>query len=313
MEPIILIVLAVFIDLTIGDPPNAVHPVAWMGRFISVLEKIGLLLPRLGQLIYGIFITILVAGIAGAVTYFIMEWLEATFNPLGGLTLIVNPLIAAFLLKLSFTVSGLRRSADDIKKLLLMDELEQTRRELKALVSRDTSKLTISQMSSSAIESVAEGLCDSVVAPLFYYLIFGLPGAFVYRAVNTLDSMIGYHGKYEHLGKFAARLDDVLNYIPARLAFLFITLSAAFRGKGKEAWRTARRDHHLTSSPNAGWPMSAMAGALQVRLEKPGHYVLGEGPEPSPEHISRAISIFTVAAAGWLVVCGIAGGIYLVF
>ena len=167
-------------------------------------------------------------------------------------------------------------------------------------------------MSSSAIESVAEGLCDSVVAPLFYFLIFGLPGAFAYRAINTLDSMIGYRGKYEYLGKFAARLDDVLNYIPARLAFLFIVIAASLKKMGREAWQVARRDHTQTSSPNAGWPMAAMAGALHVRLEKPGHYVLGDGKEPKPDDIDRAVNMFTIAAAGWLIVCGIAGGIIFV-
>ena len=127
------------------------------------------------------------------------------------------------------------------------------------------------------MESVAESTCDSLVAPLFYFLLLGVPGAIGYRVVNTLDSMIGYHGKYEYLGKFAARLDDVLNFIPARLTALLLVLAAfVMKRNGRKAWQTALREHAKTESPNAGWPMAAMAGALDVRLEKVGHYQLGK-------------------------------------
>src|SRR5262249_31646910 len=149
------------------------------------------------------------------------------------------------------------------------------------------------------IESVAENLSDSLVAPLFYYLIGGLPGALAYRAANTLDAMIGYHGEYEALGKTAARLDDLLNLIPARLSGLLITTAASLGlGDGWSALMTIWRDRARTESPNAGWPMSAAAGALRVRLEKVDHYVLGgEYPDPSPEDVRRAVRLCGGAAA----------------
>ena len=130
---------------------------------------------------------------------------------------------------MTFSIKGLRRAAFKIKNLLQDDDLDKTRFELRALVSRDTAGLPRPLLASAAVESVAEGTCDSLVAPLFYFLLLGVPGAIGYRVVNTLDAMIGYHGKYEYLGKFAARLDDVLNYIPARLAALLLVLAAAFQ------------------------------------------------------------------------------------
>jgi len=152
-------------------------------------------------------------------------------------------------------------------------------------------------LSAAAIESLAENASDSFIAPLFYYRLFGLPGAFAYRAVNTLDAMIGYHGRYEFLGKVAARVDDALNVVPARVTALLLVIAARFtRDNARRAWQTMRRDHTRTESPNAGYPMSAMAGALDVRLEKVGHYRLNEnGRAPQPRDIRRAARLVSVA------------------
>src|SRR5436305_5270583 len=137
---------------------------------------------------------------------------------------------------------------------------------------------------------MAGNLSDSVVAPLFYYVLFGVPGAAAYRLFNTFDAMVGYHGEYEYLGKVAARLDDVLNLIPARVtALLIIVLTPLFGGNRRAAWRIYRRDAHKTESPNAGHPMAAMAGALELRLEKVNHYVLCDASQAvTPGHIQQA-------------------------
>ena len=305
MEILIILALAAAIDLALGDPPDAFHPVAWMGRVISLLERGGLKLNAAGQFAYGIGMTLFTAALFVLPVYFLLAYLQ-DFNR------IVYIIIAAVLLKTTFSIRGLRRAALRIKILLEDDNLEKTRFELRALVSRDTGSLPRPLLASAAVESVAEGTGDGLVAPLFYFLILGVPGAIGYRVVNTLDSMIGYHGKYEHLGKFAARADDVLNFIPARLAALLLILAAALKKTGRRSWRTARREHSRTESPNAGWPMSAMAGALGARLEKPGHYVLGDGgAPPGPETIGRAVGLFQVAAAACLLLCFIAGGIRL--
>jgi adenosylcobinamide-phosphate synthase len=146
------------------------------------------------------------------------------------------------------------------------------------------------------------------VAPLLYFALFGVPGALAYRAINTLDAMIGYHGHFEYLGRAAAKLDDLANLIPARLSALLIIAAAALSGAAAgDAARIALRDHARTESPNAGWPMAAMAGALGVRLEKLGHYRLGEATRDcGAETIRSAIGIarWTAALAAGLALVG---------
>ncbi|OGO00580.1 MAG: cobalamin biosynthesis protein CobD [Chloroflexi bacterium RBG_13_52_12] len=305
MEWILIPALAVVIDLALGDPPDVIHPVAWMGKVISLLERVGLKLRPAGQFVYGIVMALFVAALFAVPVYYLVAYLR-------DLNQVAYIIVAAVLLKLTFSIRGLWRTALKIKSLLREDKLDKTRFELRALVSRNTGDLERPFLASAAVESVAEGTCDSLVAPLFYFLILGVPGAIGYRAVNTLDSMIGYHGKYEHLGKFAARLDDVLNFIPARLAALMLIVAAALQKSGRRAWKTALREHVKTESPNAGWPMAAMAGALGTRMEKVGHYVLGEGnPSPSLETIDSAVKIFLLAAAAWILICLMTGGVRL--
>ncbi len=303
LEFILIPALAVIIDIALGDPPNAIHPVAWMGKVISWLENGGQKLRPAGQFVYGILMTIF------TVAMFVVPLCLLLFY-LRGWNQMVYIIVAAVLLKLTFSIRGLRQTALKIRSLLKEDNLDKTRFELRALVSRNTKDLDRPLLASAAVESVAEGTCDSLVAPLFFYIFLGVPGAIGYRVVNTFDSMIGYHGKYEYLGKFAARFDDVLNYIPARLAALVLIIAAALKNSGKRAWQTACREHQKTESPNAGWPMAAMAGSLGVRLEKVGHYVLGEKyPLPSLTTIDSSVKIFSIATAVWLILCFAAGGI----
>ncbi len=306
METISIIALAAAIDLTLGDPPNVIHPVAWIGKVISFLEKGGLRLGPAGQFVYGMGMTLFIMALFVVPVYFILLYL-------GNLSVIAVIIVAGLILKSTFSIRGLRRAALKVKRLLEEKKLNDMRFELRALVSRDTKDLPEPRLVSAAVESVGEGTGASLVSPLFYFLLLGVPGAIGYRVVNTLDSMIGYHGKYEYLGKFAARLDDVLNFIPARLAVLLLVLAAAFKRNGRNAWRTARLEHTKTESPNAGWPMAAIAGALNVRLEKVGHYVLGEAKTPLiPDTIKGAVQIFSVAAALWILICLIAGGVQIV-
>ncbi len=160
-------------------------------------------------------------------------------------------------------------------------------------------------MVSAAVESVAENICDSFVAPLFYFLLLGVPGAMAYRVINTLDAMIGMHGKYEHLGKFAARLDDILNFIPARISALLIVLAAIFlRQNARQSWKTMLKDHSRTESPNAGWPMSAAAGALSVQFTKIDHYQLGQPDKPlKPGTIDAVLRLTGCSAFIWVTIC----------
>ena len=193
----------------------------------------------------------------------------------------------AALLKSTFAGRALLEASAEVEQALCAQDDVTARSRLQALVSRSTDELDEGLMSSAAIESLAENYVDSWIAPLALYALGGLPLAYAYRAVNTADAMWGYRSaRYEHLGKGAARLDDAANLAPARLgALLLVSLSASPR----RAWRVWRADRRRTASPNAGQPMAAMAGALDVRLEKPDHYVLhASGATPRPRDIEAA-------------------------
>lgn len=288
-----ILLLALTLDALVGEPPRPLHPVVWMGKWAELLERAapwgrG---PRL-QTLYGLGMTLLVAAPFAWGAWALLSLGERA-HPLAGLA------VGALLLKSTFAVRELGRCALTVRRLLDAGDLPRARRELRALVGRDTSRLDRRLAASAAVESVGENLCDSVVAPLFYFALLGVPGAVAYRAVNTLDAMVGHRGRYEHLGKVPARLDDALNYIPARLAALLLVAAAFLMGKdGRGAWRALRRDASRTPSPNAGWPMSAMAGALGVELEKPGYYRLGEERRPlTPERILEAVALMAGASA----------------
>ncbi|MBI4187643.1 MAG: cobalamin biosynthesis protein [Chloroflexi bacterium] len=301
MEVLLILFLAIVLDLALGEPPNPINPVAWMGKIASFLEKFSPARCPPVQFVYGMGMTLLLIGLFSAVAYFVLLYLR-------NLSLVAYVIAGAVLLKSTFSLRGLGQAAIRIKKLLLRDKLDEARFELRSLVSRDTGDLSQPLLISATVESVAENSCDSFVAPLFYFLLFGIPGAVAYRVVNTLDAMIGYHGKYEYSGKFAARLDDVLNFIPARLAALCLILASFLSGKGVRASRVAFSDHARTASPNAGWTMAAIAGALDVQLEKVGHYRLGVANAPlTIGSIDAALKLVMIAMLTWSLVCFIAG------
>jgi adenosylcobinamide-phosphate synthase len=203
-------------------------------------------------------------------------------------------------LKLTLAVRGLGAAALEVARHLDRGDLAAARAAVgRHLVSRPTAALDGAEVASAAIESVAENLTDSVAGPLLAYAAFGLPGAAAYRAANTADAMFGYRrGALEHFGKVAARLDDALSFLPARASTLALTAGAALTGaSGRAALATAWRQHRRTTSPNAGWTMAAMAGALGVRLAKPGHYRLGAGADPGARDVVRSVRVMLAAAA----------------
>jgi len=304
MELLFVLLLALAIDALFGEPPRAIHPVAWMGKAISFLEKFAPSSPELSpsngggrarQLVYGGVMVLLTVFIFVSPVYFLLFYISQVSS-------IAYIIVGALLLKPAFSLRELRYIALDIEALLAKNNLKEARAKMPALVSREPQSLGKSALISATVESVAENTCDSFVAPLFCFLFLGVPGAVAYRVINTWDAMIGYHGKYEYLGKFAAKLDDVLNFIPARISGLLLVVAAYLsRRDGKNAWQVMLRDHGKTESPNAGWPMSAMAGALRTRLEKVGYYSLGNTNNPlSPQLISSGIKLAGVSALLWV-------------
>lgn len=295
--------LAIVLDVTMGEPPAVLHPVVYMGKAVTLLERLAPKGP-VAQLIYGLGIVVVVPGAFGAAGYFLIVALKA-LHPIAYI------IVAGFLLKTCFAVRGLERAALAVKREMEAGELGRARTELTALVSRDTAHLSPPQVASAAVESVAENTTDSFVSPWLAFALLGLPGALAYRAINTLDSMIGYRGKYEYLGKASARLDDVLNFVPSRLAVLGIVVASLLgRHNARRALEAAGREGRSTASPNAGLTMAAMAGGLGVVLEKVGHYRLGSGLRtPGATDIRESVKVMWWVAA---MVCCLALGILAV-
>ena len=281
-----VLALAIIMDILIGEPPAAIHPVVWIGKLIKYLKNLSFGNKRT----FGIFMVIITAGISlltGAVVVISSSYISETFYLL----------LAAYFLKSTFSFRMLLTSARQIKSQLESGTLNNAKKDLKALVSRDTTKLDKSHLTSAVIESISENFVDGIVSPLFFYLILGLPGALVYKAVNTLDSMIGYKNKeFIELGWASARLDDILNWIPARLSLVFIFAASLFTGSPINAVKTCIRDRDQTASPNSGWPMAATAGSLGVKLAKKGDYILGgEFREPVPADIEKGSMLVGMA------------------
>lgn len=285
------LILALFLDLVLGDPANRYHPVAWMGTAIGAARRHA---PRQGGLAQLSFGALLVTG--GAAITAGLGHLFA--GGVARLPALLGWLAEAMLLKMTFSLRGLSTAAEEIESALETQDLPEARRLLAwHLVSRDTTTLNESQVAAATIESVAENTSDGVIAPLFYYILGGLPGALAYRFINTSDAMLGYRDPaHEWLGKVPARLDDLANLLPARITAALTVLAAVLVGENSSgAWRVWRRDAGKTASPNAGHPMSVMAGALDIELEKVDHYRLGAGGRsPAPGDIKRAVRLMRI-------------------
>jgi adenosylcobinamide-phosphate synthase len=282
------LLVALAADALLGDPPNRLHPVVGMGRWLSWGERLAPAgaRPRLG---WGAAWLLAGAGLSGGLAALAPDW----------------PAARGALASTLLAYRGLDRAVGEVQAALERADLGEARRLLGwHLVSRPTAELRADEVAAAAVESLAENLSDSLVAPLLAHLAGGLPGTAIYRFANTADAMWGYRDeRYMYLGKPAARLDDLLNLAPARLTAALIALAAQIvRGRGGAAWRAALRDHGRTASPNAGWPMAAMAGALDTTLTKRGHYTLGDGRR-APDHamvaearaIGRAVPLLLAA------------------
>lgn len=287
------VVVACVLD-GIGEPPAAWHPVVWYGKLIRLLEQHA---PsdQTVQLSYGVIMLLLANGCLLPPLLLMHKLIRQvtclTRHGAGNVyAILLYACIEGLSLKPFFALRMLADAGKQVRQPLEQNDVATARQALQSLVSRDRSQLSAELIVAAAVESLAENLSDSIIAPLFFYALFGLPGAALYRLCNTFDSMIGYHGYYEYLGKPAARLDDLLNWLPARLTALFIVICAPlYGGSSRGALRIWLRDARKTTSPNAGHPMSAAAGALGVQLEKVGYYTLGDNEKPlAPADIRRA-------------------------
>ena len=286
------LLLAVALDLAFGDPPNRLHPVAWLGRALAAGRRRLCRGSPPSLLVGGALVTLGAAALAGLAAW-VVQALSRRLGPGGAL-------LEAIALACLLSLRGLAAAARGVASALERGDLEGARVAVgRDLVSRPTATLEAEQVASATIESLAENLTDAFLAPACFFLVFGLPGAAVYRALNTADAMFAYReGPLEHFGKVAARLDELLNLLPARLAGWALVGGAALTGESApRALTVMRRDRRRTASPNAGWTMAAMAGALGVVLEKPDAYRPGDGSPPAVSDIGRAIRVLAAASA----------------
>ena len=297
LESLIVVGFALMLDFVFGDPKNKYHPTAWIGGLIAKLTPLGQNQNQKIERLGGIFVVSIPIGIV--VTLLLILDFGISFLTTDWMTLVVSVVIGILLLKTTIAIKGMERYAMAVVESFEIDDMDSARTNLSMIVKRNTSNLDKNHVISGVLESVSENTVDGITGPLFYYAIFGLPGAFVYRIINTADSMIGYKTDiFKNLGWFAATCDTVLNYIPSRLTgFVMIISSVILQNNWKESYKIMIRDGKKTESPNAGYPMAALAGALGTKFEKINHYKLGDGEITlTKEHVSSAISIMKLTS-----------------
>jgi adenosylcobinamide-phosphate synthase len=288
---LIILFGAILVDVLFGEYPRFLHPVVWLGLVISGAVWIAPKTGKWRQLLFGAILAFALCGGCVALVWIALDW--SADIPL------LHIALGIFFLKASMALTELGNAARKVWRPLQEGDTAAARLALPSLCSRDPSELGQEEILEATIESLAENVSDSWVAPLFYFLLFGVPGAVGYRVINTLDAMIGYRGRFEWLGKTSARLDDLLNWIPARLTA--VLLLSVVRGSAN-GWRVLRRDGGKTPSPNGGRPMAVMAGLLGVQLRKKGIYELGDPGRPvTPEIAQRAWRL--VRTSAWSMAC----------
>ena len=347
IELLIVIVLAVIIDLVLGELPSRLHPVVWIGKSIEKLKGLFLTNSKTKNQLSGLLMTILI--IIMFTSLFSIILYISSFNPIFYL------LVASIILSTTFAIRSLVNFVNGVY-VDINEDLEKGRKSVSFLVSRNTSNLSSENVVSAAIETLTENITDSVVSPLFYIFIFGFLGIILfyiinpslnlnpslinntsfqgqlsnflgageigyswyqfpiilavlagvsYRVVNTLDAMVGYKNPENiDIGWFPARLDDILNYIPARLTGFLVVLASIFGGFDyKSSWNVMLSDARSTPSPNSGYPMAAAAGSLGIQLIKPGVYKLGyPNNELKPEMIKKAIKLTIITVTLFLMI-----------
>ena len=295
---IIAFLIGYILDLIVGDPMNFPHPIRLIGTLIGKLDKA--LNKRRARMLEGVLLCIIVVLTTAFATTLVIVVSYKIHVALG---IAVEAILTCYIL----AARSLQVESMKVYKKLKSGTLEEARYAVSMIVGRDTDVLDQEGVTKAAVETVAENTSDGVIAPMLYTVLGGPILGFIYKAVNTMDSMVGYHNeKYEYFGKAAARLDDIFNYIPSRLSAVFMILASYICGKdysGREAVRIYKRDRNVTKSPNAGQTESVCAGALGIRLagnayyfgrlvEKP--YIGDEGRSIEAEDIKRSCKLMYV-------------------
>lgn len=290
---ITIIIMSLVIDLTLGEPPRKIHPVVWMGKLISYIDR---RIPRGNKYIE------IAAGLSMClVVTIIFTLLFTVFLAVIRKILGVIPwiLASALLLKTTFAIKDMKKHVKIVADHINRNDLDAARCAVSMIVSRDVKSLDHRHIMSASIESTAENIVDSTISPFFNLGLFGIPGAIAYRSINTLDAMVGYkNNKYINIGLISAKLDDILNWLPARLSVIFMIFVSYILGKHRNFPINAIfRDASKLDSPNSGFPISTMARILNIRLEKIGHYSVGVGALPHDiKYLFEAVKIMEITS-----------------
>ena len=302
LEFISIIGVAIFLDFAFGDPKNKYHLTAWIGKLIALLVPIAKnqnsIVEKLGGVLIVTF-TVVIVIIFISFLLLAINLITLILIPADYIVSIVFVFVAGLLLKMTIAINGMQKHAQNILDCLDCNNLDMARANLAMIVKRDTRDLDRDHIISGTLESISENTVDGITGPLFYFAFFGLPGAFLYRVVNTADSMIGYRtSMFKNIGWFAAICDTILNYIPSRLTGLTMIISAyILQNNWRESYKIMMRDASKTQSRNAGYPMAALAGALETNFEKINHYKIGNGEIiQDTKHIHSAVKIMNLSS-----------------
>ncbi len=295
VDSALIFALAFVLDLVFGEYPDRIHPTIGIGKLIIYLKQKSRNSNQRVEKANGVLMALTIMLVFVLPVFLLLFLLRGIQYPYGEILYII---VGAILFKATFAISGMGQYTKPIAKALREGDLAGARKWLPYIVRRDPNTLNERQIISAAVESIAESTTDGITAPFFFFALFGVPGAFAYRVVNTLDSMVGYKNiENKNIGWFSAKLDTIANYIPARATACLMVMAAFLLGEDwRESWRILQRDKHKTASPNAGYTISAIAGALNIQLEKQGYYTLGDDHGISAEHIPKALRVMTLTA-----------------
>ena len=309
IDAVLIVVLALLIDRFIGEVPNAIHPLRWMGNLLGAIDRRirnrgTRMTSVLGFLSY-LLVFILFSGIGLLITTVCRYYVSDIVSPEVGEVLWI--VASAFIFKISFAIFSFRKHCDPIRKDLDEGRVEDAAAKVQMIVSRNTKGMDAEHIASSCCETVSENLVDSVYSPVLYFGLFGIPGAVMFRCANLMDAMWGYlNDKYGRLGFFPAKFDDVLGFITSRVSPYFVALAGMILHMD---WRAsvpaAKAEHTKTPSPNSGWSMTAVAAVLGISMEKRGVYVMGTGPMPTTEDVRRCCRLVELSSVLFLLTVGL--------
>ena len=309
VDAVLIVVIALLIDRFIGEVPNSIHPLRWMGNLLGAIDRRiknrgTRMTSVLGFLSY-LLVFILFSGIGLFLTTLCRYYVSDLVSPEVGEALWI--VVTAFIFKISFAIFSFRKHCDPIRKDLDDGRVEDAAAKVQMIVSRNTKGMDAEHIASSCCETVSENLVDSVYSPVLYFGLFGIPGAVMFRCANLMDAMWGYlNEKYGRLGFFPAKFDDVLGFITSRVSPYFVALAGMIMHMDwRAAVPAAKAEHTKTPSPNSGWSMTAVAAVLGISMEKKGVYVMGTGPMPTTEDVRRCCRLVELSSVLFLLTVGL--------